>query len=173
MRPKGSPKELETRRVLAASLLDDGWSLCSIARTLGCHASSVMHWRDALRERGEAGLKAKPAPGRPPRLEPGDLKRLIGILVDGAMARGYRTELWTTRRIAEVIEVEFGVHYHRDHVGRLLHRLDWSVQKPERRALQRNEEEIARWKKEEWPRIKKGLRGWARTSYSSTNRGSC
>ncbi len=173
MRPKGAPKELEARRVVASSLLGEGWSLISIARTLGCHPSSVMHWRDALRERGEAGLKAKPVPGRPPKLKPGEMSRLVRVLVDGAMARGYRTEVWTTRRIADVIEVEFGVRYHRDHVGRLLHRLDWSFQKPERRALQRNEGEIERWKQEEWPRIKKGLRGWAPTSYSLTNRGSC
>ena len=85
------------------------------------------------------------------------------LLVKGPLAQGYRTNLWTTARIAELVEREFGVRYHRDHIGRLMHGLGWSPQKPERRALERDEEEIARWKREEWPRIKKTPRGWAPT----------
>jgi transposase len=173
VRPSGSPKELEARRRIAGSLLKQGRSLSSIAEMLGCHPSSVMRWRDALEEFGEAGLKARPASGRPPKLKRRQQQRLVRILLRGAMVRGYRTELWTTQRIAEVIEAEVAVRYHRDHVGRLLHRLNWTPQKPDRRALERNEEAIDRWKRKEWPRIKKGLRGWAPTSYSSTNRGSC
>jgi transposase len=173
MRPRGSPKELEARRRIAVSMVKQGWSLSSVARVIGCHPSSVMRWRDAVRERGEDGLKARPAPGRPPKLPPGQQRRLVEMLLEGAMARGYRTELWTTGRIAEVIEQEFGVRYHRDHVGRLMHRLNWSCQKPDRRALERNEEKIERWKREEWPRIKRGPHGWVPTSSSSTNRGSC
>src|SRR5256884_2759341 len=86
------------------------------------------------------------------------------------ISHGYRTNLWTTARIAEVIERKFRVRYHRDHVGRLMHSLKWSPQKPERRALERKDAEIERWKKEEWPRVKKTLRGWAPTSYLPTNR---
>src|SRR6266566_1584103 len=63
--------------------------------------------------------------------------------------------LWDTARIAEVIRREFGVHYHRDHVGRLMHRLKWSPQKPETRAVERDEEAIERWKRKDWPRVKK------------------
>jgi len=173
MRPNGSPIQLEARRLVAIPLLRQGQSLTSIAKLLGCHPSSVMRWRDALEASGEEGLRAKPAPGRPPRLTRRQLDRLIRILLKGALARGYRTELWTTQRIADVIAEEFGVRYHRDHVGRLMHRLNWSPQKPERRALERNEENIERWKREEWPRIKKGRQTWAPTSSSSTNRGSC
>ena len=79
------------------------------------------------------------------------------------MAHGYRTELWTTARIAELIEREFGVTYHRDHVGRLMHNLGWSHQKPKRRALERNENNIEQWKRKEWPRVKKTPLGWAPT----------
>jgi len=82
-------------------------------------------------------------------------ERLAEILLKGAMANGYRTDLWTTQRIAEVIEKNFGIRYHRDHVGRVLGQMGWTHQKPERRAVERNEEEIERWKREEWPRIKK------------------
>jgi transposase len=83
---------------------------------------------------------------------------LVDLLLRGPLAQGYRTNLWTTARIAEVIRSEFGVQYHRDHVGRLMHRLRWSPQKPERRALERNEQAIERWKQKPWSRIKK-LRG--------------
>ena len=79
------------------------------------------------------------------------------------MAHGYRTELWTTARIAEIIKKTFAVPYHRDHVGRLMHKLGWSHQKPESRALQRDEERIAHWKRREWPRVKKTPRGWVPT----------
>jgi transposase len=87
----------------------------------------------------------------------------------GAIAHGYPTELWTCTRIADLIRVEFGVDYHRDHIGRLLHDLGWSYQKPERRALERDEAAIERWKHKDWPRVKKTLRGWVPTSFSSTS----
>ena len=173
MRPHGSPRELEARRVRSMALLEEGRSLSEVARMVGAHASSVMRWRNSKKRRGQAGLKAKPASGRPPKLTKRQLKRLVKLLLKGAMARGHPTEVWTTQRIADLIEEEFGVRYHRDHIGRLLRRLDWSYQKPDRRALQRNEGEIERWKHEEWPRIKKGLHGWVPISSSSTNQASC
>jgi transposase len=104
---------------------------------------------------------------------PAQQRRLVRLLLKGPLAHGYRTNLWTTARIAELITREFGVTYHRDHVGRLMHRLGWSHQKPETRAAERNEEAIDRWKREDWPRVKKTLRGWAPTSSSPTNPGSC
>lgn len=173
MRPVGSPEQLEARRILAMGILRDGCSCGEVAKTLGCSRYSVERWRAAFERLSAAGLKAKPVPGRPPKLTSQDTRRLVRVLLEGAMARGYRTDLWTTQRIADVIEGEFGVRYHRDHVGRLMRRLNWSPQKPDRRALERDEEEIERWKREEWPRIKKGPHGWGPTSSSSTNRGSC
>jgi len=86
---------------------------------------------------------------------------LVNLLLQGPIAQGYRNNLWTTARIAAVIQQEFGVQYHRDHVGRLMHRLRWSPQKPERRALERKEQAIERWKQKDWLRIKKTLLGWA------------
>jgi transposase len=161
MRPKGSPKELEARRFVALPLILRGMTLTEIADLVGCHPSSVMRWRDLARRGGHSALEARPIPGRPSRLTPRQMRRLAAVLLRGPVAFGYSTDLWTTRRIADVIEDEFGVSYHRDHVGRLMHRLNWSHQKPDRRALQRDEAAIERWKSEEWPRIKKGLRGWA------------
>lgn len=138
MRPHGSPKELEARRVRAIALLNEGRSLCEVARMVGAHASSVMRWRNSVQRRGQAGLEAKPAPGRPPKLAARQLKRLVKLLLKGALARGYSTQLWTTQRIADLIEEEFGVRHHRDHIGRVLHRLNWSYQqaRPTRLAAQ-------------------------------------
>src|SRR6266480_4012268 len=90
-------------------------------------------------------------------------KRLVRILLRGALANGYRTEVWTTKRVAEVIEKTFHVPCHYNTAGKLLHRLDWTPQKPERRALERDEQAIHRWKKKVWPRVKKTPRGWVLT----------
>jgi len=136
-------------------LLKTGLSISGVARRLGCSHSSVILWRDAVRRRGESALKAKPAPGRPTKLKPRQLKRLSTLLLRGALAWGYSTDLWTTQRIAEVIAREFRVHFHRAHVGRLLVDLGWSCQKPERRAVERDEEAIERWKRYRWVAIKK------------------
>jgi len=172
MRPQGSPKALEERRRRVITFLKQKLSLHEIARRIGCHASSVLRWRNALQAGGPAALTTKPAPGRPPRLRAAQKARLVRLLRQGAMAHGYRTELWTTQRIAEVIEHHLGVRYHRNHVGKLLHQLGWSAQTPERRAVERDEAAIARWKREAWPRVKKTPRGWAPISSSPTNRAS-
>jgi transposase len=159
-RPRGSADLLEDRRRRALALLDSGLSLNEVGRRIGCGASSVMRWRDARRRGGQQALRVRFSPGRPPKLDLRQRKRLVRMLLCGAMAHGYRTNLWTTARIAELIQREFGVQYHRDHVGRLLHSLQWSPQQPERRALERDEKAIERWKQRDWPRIKKTLRGW-------------
>jgi transposase len=97
----------------------------------------------------------------------------VKLLLQGPLAHGYRTNRWTTARIAEVIQHQFGVHYHRAHVGRLMHSLHWTHQKPERRAVERDEQAIQRWKRRDWPRVKKTLRGWAPISSSPTSPDSC
>jgi transposase len=159
---------LEERRRKIIAFLKRNLSLHEIARRLGCHASSVMRWRNAFRAKGAEGLKAKPASGRPPKLRAQQKQRLVRLLAQGAMAHGYRTELWTTQRIADLIEQRLGVRYHRNHVGKLLHQVGWSHQKPERRAVERDEAAIQTWKQTVWPRVKKTPRGWAPTLSFST-----
>ena len=173
MRPQGSPEALEQRRLRAMELLAQGLSLNEVARRIRCNASSVMRWRDAVARGGTNALKPKDVPGRPAKLTARQKERLVRYLAKGPLAQGYRTELWTTQRIAELIESKFGVRYHRDHVGRLLHELGWTHQKPERRALERDEEAIERWKRTQWPRVKKTPHGWAPISSLSTNPDSC
>ena len=173
MRPLGSAKVLEARRRRALSLLDEGRSLNEAARTLGCAPSSVMRWRDAVQRHGAAGLAVRCSPGRPPKLRAGERRRLVTLLLKGALAQGYTTDLWTTSRIAALIRKTFRVRYHPDHVGRLLHQLEWTHQKPETRALERDEAAIAHWTRVAWPRVKKTPSGWVPISSSSTSRGSC
>lgn len=155
MRPHGTPQELERRRQRAVKMLQQGSTITEVARRVGSSHSSVILWRDMVRGRGMEALKAKPASGRPPKLSHRQLEKLPALLLKGALAWGYSTDLWTTTRIAEVIERKFHVKFHRAHVGRLLAGLNWSCQKPERRALERDPEAIAKWKRYRWPAIKK------------------
>ena len=164
MRPHGTPGMLEVRRRRIVAFLKRNLSLHEIARCIGCHASSVLRWRNAFRSKGPEGLKAKPAPGRPPKLSSQQQQRLVRLLAQGAVRHGYRTELWTTQRVADLIEQQLGARYHRTHVGKLLHRVGWSHQKPERRAIERDATAIATWKQTVWPRVKKTPRGGPPTS---------
>ena len=155
MRPKGSAAVLEDRRHRALRLVREGHSFNDVGRRLACAASSVMRWYHAWRRDGAQGLKVRKASGRPRRLSDRQCRQLLGLLERGARAHGFYTDLWTTTRIAQVIQRRFRVKYHRSHVGRILQRLGWSCQKPERRARQRDPEEIRRWLKKDIPRIKK------------------
>jgi transposase len=156
MRPKGSAAELEARRRRAASLLAQGLGLREVARQVGSSPSSVKRWKEMKQAGGSAALAAKPHPGRPPRLSAKQKQKLVQLLLKGATAHGYAGELWTLPRVAELIERRFGVCYHPAHVWKLLHGLGWSAQKPQRRARERDEAEIERWRRERWPHIKKG-----------------
>ena len=162
-RLKGSADLLEDRRRRALALWETGLSLNEVGRRIGCAPSSVMRWLGARRRGGPDALRVRFSPGRPLKLGTRQRGRLLKLLLKGPPAHGYRTQLWTTARIAEVIRREFSVAYHRDHVGRLMHSLNWSPQKPETRALERDEEAIEGWKRKDWPRVKKTPHGWAPT----------
>ncbi len=166
MRPKGSAKVLVERRRRALKLLDEGLSLNEIGRRLACPASSVLRWRDQREREGDGVFEVRSSPGRPSRLTEPQKKKLAKLLLKGAMAHKYRTDLWTTARVAEIVDRELGVRYHRDHIGRLLHSIGFSCQKPDRRAMERDEQRIEHWKQKEWPRIKKTPKTWAPISSS-------
>src|ERR1700723_972186 len=152
MKPTPKALELERRRRHAVSLLHQGESPTVVARFLGVHRVTLYHW--LRQEQQPGGLAAKPHPGQPPRLSEPQLQQLEQLLLQGAKAHGWPNDLWTCRRIAELIRQRFGVSYHPDHVGRFLHaRLRWSCQKPQRRARERDETEIDFWKRHEFPRI--------------------
>ena len=112
MRPRGSADVLEDRRHRALRLLDKRLSLNEVARRIGCAVSSVLRWRNARAKGGVQALKVRFSPGRPPKLDAREQRRLVQLLLRGAMAHGYRTELWTTARIAAVIQKHFGVRHY-------------------------------------------------------------
>ena len=155
MRPPGSPRTLERRRRRAIALLEQGFQPVEVASQLGVDRRSVRRWKAAYQKGGEAAIEARAAPGRPPALDDKAKARLERLLLKGAKAAGFPTDLWTCPRIAEVIAERFGVEYHVDHIGRLLRGMGWSPQKPTRRAVERDEAAIRQWVKSEWPRVKK------------------
>ena len=155
MRPKGSAEELERRRRQAMALMDQGMKAAAVARAVGTSRASVTRWRQAYETGGADASAATPHPGGMSRLTDGQRKRLARILLQGPREHGYATELWTLSRVAEVIAATFGVQYHPSSVWHILGAMGWSCQKPERRARERDEQAIATWRQQEWPRIKK------------------
>src|SRR5437667_9420880 len=107
------------------------------------------------REGGVEALKAHPPQGVKPKLTVEQKAQIPELLAKGAESYGFRGDVWTASRVAEVIARTFGVRYHRDHVGRLLREAGWSRQQPIERASQRNEEAIKEWYEQRWPAMKK------------------
>jgi len=165
MRPYGSAKMLEQRRRRAVALLKSGLTMAEVSHRVGASVASVWRWNQAVKKGGTAALAARPVPGRPRKLQDAECRRLLRVLLKGAMAYGYPNELWTLKRIARVILRKFGVRYHPNHVWRVLRQCRWSCQVPERRPVQRDEEEIAHWKRYKWPHIKKGARTWGPSGF--------
>jgi transposase len=110
---------------------------------------------EAGREGGIEALEAHPPKGVKPKLSVEQKAQIPGLLVKGAQAYGFRGDVWTGKRITEVLSRSFGVRYHPDYVGRLLRETGWSPQQPIERATQRNEEAIKQWYEDRWPDIKK------------------
>jgi transposase len=135
-----------------------GWSRHDIAEALGISPVSVSRWFARVRDGGPEALRAHPGPGRPPKLSSAQKGLIPEFLWHGAEAYGFRGEAWTCARVAQVIEEEFGVRYHKDHVGRLLQELHWTPQVPIRRAIQRDEESLRRWRDEVWPDLQRRAR---------------
>ncbi len=154
MRPRGSKAELEGRRREALRLLRRH-GLRDVARRVGASPGSVARWRDMASRDGGAALAARPDRGPPPKLGPRERERLVVLLERGPAAHGYPTELWTLRRVAELIERRFGVRYALSSVWALLGRLGWSAQTPARRARERDEAAIRRWRRVTWPKLRK------------------
>ena len=146
----------EGRRFRALELKEQGWKQTHIAEALGVSEGAVSQWMKRAREKGVEGLRHKPPPGAPPRLSEDERARLPELLAQGPEAHGFRGDVWTCERVAIVIRKEFAVSYHPAHVSRLLKALRQSLQKPQRRAEQRNEEAIDNWKQKKWPSLKRG-----------------
>ena len=146
----------EGRRLRAFELKQQGWNQRQIARALGVTEGAVSQWMKRAREEGGVeALRKRTSPGAPSRLDKEQRAHLKELLSQGAPAHGFRGDVWTCARVATVIQREFGVSYHPAHISRLIRQLGLSLQKPMRRAIQRDEEAIRHWKEERWPELKK------------------
>jgi len=157
MRPKGTAAELEQRRVDAVRQLRSGERVVAVARSLGVSTTAVQNWKRVVKnDGGLRALRAKPQHVPLCRLTAQQKRRLRTVLLRGAAAAGFATDLWTCARVAEVIRRECGVQYNPSHVGRMLHGMNFSCQKPERLAREHDEAAANEFRTETWPRLKKG-----------------
>lgn len=145
----------EGRRLRAWELWQQGWPVTRIAEALGVTHGAVSQWMARARQGGADALRHRPPPGPSPRLSAEQRAQLPVLLARGPGAFGFSGEVWTTERIAVVIQRTFGIQYHPAHVSRLVRALGLSVQKPITRATQRDEAAIAQWYRERWPALKK------------------
>lgn len=147
--------QMEKRRVRAAALFEKNISAPEVSRRLGVTRQVAYRWRDAWIKGGKTGLASKGKAGRKSKLSADQTEKVIEALLAGPVSRGYKTNLWTLPRVAALIKELTGVKYHPGHVWRLLGDNGFSCQRPERRAIERDEPKIRRWKRVEWPAIKK------------------
>jgi transposase len=168
MRTPEHGRRAERLRHRAVRLARAGNSAARIARLLRVDPRTVRRWKTAYRRLGRPGLRTRRPTGRPCRLSTAQRRQLVQLLVRGASRQGFPTDLWTCPRIAAVIAGRFGVRYHVDHVPRLMRRLGFSPQRPERRARERDEDAIRAWIERDWRRIKKRRPAAAAPSFSST-----
>lgn len=150
--------QMEERRLAGARLLGEGkLSQAKIARELGVDKSTVSQWRTILERAGVEGLKARISGGHPPRLSEQGQQQLLADLRKGAQAHGYPDERWTLSRIAAVLRDSQGIRYDPDHLSVVMRRLGWSVQRPQSKAVERDEQKIQTWLETTLPEeLKKG-----------------
>jgi transposase len=145
----------ESLRHQGVEMVLGGMTHVDVAEELGVHPHSIDRWMATYRAKGKEGLLWSGREGRPSLLSEDQKERLKKILANGPAPYGYEIGLWTLPRIAKVIDQEFGISYHESHVWRLLQGIGWSCQRPTKRAVERDEQKIAEWKKKTWPALKK------------------
>lgn len=145
----------EARRLRAWELIQMGWKQKDVALALGVSKGAVSQWVSRAKEGGTEGLRHIKPRGAPARLRPKQRARLGELLARGAESFGFKGDIWTLPRVAQVIEREFEVVYDPSQVGRILSQCGLSLQKPLKRPSQRNEAAIGGWKDERWPALKK------------------
>jgi transposase len=155
MRSQGSASELERRRELAVTRVAEGYSQQQVAAFLGVHRGTVSRWVGMARDHGARALKARPTPGRPPKLSARQQKTVLGWVARPPTSFGFATELWTSRRLAALIEQRLGIRFNANYLVEWLRARKQSPQKPSQPARERDEAAIARWVAAEWPRLKK------------------
>jgi transposase len=147
----GDRQAFEAVRMQAGALFAAGHSQAEVARTLGVARQNVSRWHARWRQAGQEALRSAGPTGPDPRLSEAQRAAVDQALRQGARANGFDTDHWTLERITTVIQRLTGVAYHRGHTWKLLGRMGWRLQRPARRAVERDEQAIARWVAEDWP----------------------
>ena len=151
--------EAAKRRVRAGRLLQKGEKPAVVAERVGAPRQTVYRWLSVLNEGGIEALRVMSKGGRPGQMTAEQKDRLSEMLLEGPLANGYATDLWTLKRVRLLIEKTFGVSFSDVHVWRLLGAMGFSSQKPEKQARERDDQAVAKWKKRTWPALKKSLPG--------------
>jgi transposase len=147
--------EATKKRVLAGRLLLKGKKPAEVAVAVGVARQTVYTLRAMLDEGGIDALRSAPSRGRPPRLDETKLEGLRRVLLQKPTEHGFGTELWTLKRVGVVIQRRYGVKFGQTQIWRVLGALGFSVQKPDRRAIERNEDTVRGWKRSTFPALKK------------------
>jgi transposase len=165
-------KTLEVLRLRTVDQIEAGAHPEDVAETLGLARGTVYMWLAKYREGGKDALRAKPVPGRPPKLSGEQLRRLYTLIVGGDPRQlEFELALWTREMVRELIRREFKVALSVVSVGRLLRKLGLSPQRPLYRAYQQNPEAVERWKNEEYPRIRAQAEAEGATIYFADEAG--
>jgi transposase len=169
MRTPGTAAELERRRFLAMARLDEEYTAQQVADFLGVALRTVRSWKAAFQKYGQAGLRAKPPPGRPRKLTPRQERTVLTWFLKSPRSFGYSTDLWTARRVAEVIWRKWQVQFNSRYLNAWLAARDITPQKPQRVAREADSAAIERWRTHDWPRLKNGRSASGPPLPSSTN----
>lgn len=171
-RPRRDFEGLEARRMKAAKMFQQGLRQADVHHRLKVSRTTAQRWAQAWEEKGRKGLKGAGRAGRKPRWSVGQRARMAEVLLQGAQAHGYGTDLWTLPRVAEVIRRETGICYHPGHVWRILRDvLGWSLQRPARQAREQDKRAVRGWVRSTWAEVKKKPGAGGRGSRSSTRVG--
>ncbi len=147
--------EATKKRLKAGRLLQKGTVPAEVALAVGVARQTVYTWKKVFDEGGIDALRAVPERGRPASLDDQQLAALRAALLQGPTEHGFGTDLWTLKRVAAVIERMHGVRFSQTHVWRILGSMGFSPQKPEKRAIERDEDAVRFWKRRTWPSLKK------------------
>lgn len=148
-------QQMEERRLKSARLFEKGLGASEVARKLGVKRQSAHSWKVAWEQGGKSSLRSSGPAGPKSRLSAQQKQEVVEALLEGPQKSGYATEVWTLPRVRALIRKRTGESFHESHVSRLLRSLGFSCQRPERRAIERDEKKIAQWKRVKWPAIKK------------------
>ncbi len=160
-----SHEVLEHYRFRAVELYKEGKKINDIADFFGVNRGSVSLWISTWKRYGKKKLRSKKAHGPLFKFTQKEVNALLKLLRDEATSHGFETPLWTCKRVQEVMKKSTGKKLHTTNIMRLLQRTGLTPQKPQRNAMQKDEQAVEQWLQEEWPKIKEHVRRWQAMLY--------